>query len=296
MPNQQSLLKENFLGVLQPKESPAVTAAPQNENTGKFLDVSLFSLAVDRIRPDEDQVRRFNKNAEDASVLELAESIRAVGILQPLDVRYIRDKNYYEIIAGERRYTAAKLVGLQQVPVKLLNATEEEVARLQIVENIHREQLSPLELGGALLRLIEQGATPDDLGKLLCKTKSYVTKALGIARNLCTEARQAVQNAPERFQSMAHLYDVSLLPKEAQLPVLLKIADEGLTREQLLALTTEIKAEYDKPSKGGRPTEKRLFSKTIILPNATVTIRFRKTCATENEIAEALQNAINSLS
>lgn len=297
MPSQQSQLKDNFLGVLQPKITPGVQPVTQNENLGKRIDYSLFSLALDRIRPDADQVRRFNKSSDDASIQELAASIRADGILQPLDVRYLREENYYQIVAGERRYTAAKLAGLQEVPVKLLNATDSEMRRLQIVENIHREELSPLELGAALVALVEAGSTAEDLAKLLCKTTSYVTKALGIGRNLSPEGRQIVHENLNRFPSMAHLYDVSQLPAERQPEVLRRVLDEDLTREELQTITTGIKAKtrVEKASKGGRPAKPKHFSTVIPLEDATVTIRLRKATGTNEELAGILKEALATL-
>jgi hypothetical protein len=96
---------------------------------------------------------------------------------------------------------------------------------------------------------------------------------------------------------MAHLYEVSLLPSEMQVPVLSKIADEGLTRDQLLALTTEIKEKAGpaKAARGGRPTKKKVFTQTITLPNAIITIRFRTTHATAKDVTEALHQAIKTL-
>lgn len=297
MPDQRSQLEATFLSRLQAKPSPTLAVAPQGERAGRRIDPSLFFLSLDRIRPDDDQVRRTSKSEADASIQELAQSIREVGVLQPIDVRYVRGGDYFEIIAGERRYTAAKLAGLQEVPVKLLDATDGEAHRLQLQENIHREQLSPLELGAALFQLIDEGTTPDELAKLLCKTKSYVTKALSIAKNLSGEAKQAIQEAPERFQSMAHLYEVSLLPAEQQQPVLRKIADEGLTREQLLRLTEDLKraAQAARPTKGGRPAHAKSFMKTIVLPSATVTVRFPKARVTDEEMRQVLRQAMDAL-
>ena len=86
-------------------------------------------LSIDRTRLDVDLVRTRNKS--DREVRELADSVMAVGIENPLTVRYLRDQDIYEIIAGERRYNAAKLAGLVEVPVKLIEADESTVRRLQ---------------------------------------------------------------------------------------------------------------------------------------------------------------------
>lgn len=296
MPNQRSQLEATFLSRLQSKAPPLAAAAEQGELAGRRRDPSLFSLSLARILPDADQVRRSNKAATDSSVQELAESIRSAGVLQPLDVRYVREGDYYEIVAGERRYTAAKLLGLEEVPVKLLQASDAEVHRLQILENIHRLDLSPLELGTALLQLSEDGAAPGDLAQLLCKTKSYIAKALGIARNLSPEARRIIQEAPDGFQSMTHLYEVSLLPAAEQPSVLARIADGNLNRDQLQQVTAEIKqAATARPGRAGRPPKPRTFTKTIDLPDATVTVRLSKADATPDDVAAVLRQALDTL-
>ena len=97
-------------------------------------DRSVFLLAIDRIRPDSKQVRTHNKDTADAEVCELAESIKAVGIENPLTVRYLREEDIYQLIAGERRFAAAKLAGLRELPVKLIDADENMARRLQLHE------------------------------------------------------------------------------------------------------------------------------------------------------------------
>src|SRR5712691_1027849 len=143
-------LKATFQDAIRrPDRAATAHAVEHGPTAGRRPDRSLFILPIDRIRPDQDQVRTRNKSVTDAEVCELAASIKAVGIENPLTVRYLRDQDVYEIIAGERRYTAAKLVGLSEVPVKLIDADETMVLRLQLHENIHRANLIPLELAAA---------------------------------------------------------------------------------------------------------------------------------------------------
>lgn len=298
MPTQREQIASTILSRLQRKDAPPPTAvAEHGELAGRRTDPDLFTLAVDRIRPDEDQVRRINKNVADPEVQELADTIRSVGILQPIDVRYVAAGDYYEIVAGERRFTAAKLAGLERVPVKRLYVNDIEARRLQIIENVHRADLSPLELGTALQELVTDGTTPEELAKLLYKSKSYVTKALGIARNLSQEAKKEVSKSPERFRSMAHLYEVSLLPPDQQKNVLSKIADDGLTRTELQMLVADVKkqTQTSRSSRGGRPTTAKSFSKTFAVDEATITVRFRKSKVKDEEIVNALRKALRSL-
>jgi hypothetical protein len=134
------------------------------------------------------------------------------------------------------------------------------------------------------------------LSKLLHKSKSYVAKALGIARNFSPEAKKEVSKSPERFRSMAHLYEVSLLAPDQQKTVLRKIADDGLTRTDLQTLVADVKKQNtDRPSRGGRPASAKSFARTFSVDEATITIRFRKAKVKDEEIATALKKALRLL-
>jgi ParB family chromosome partitioning protein len=155
-------LKETFAEAMRRPERPALTPGVEHGPTAsRRPDRSSFLLRLDRIRPDPDQVRTQNKGADDEEVKELAASIREVGIENPLLIRYLRDEDIYELIAGERRYAAATLAGLEEVPVKLIDADAKTVRRLQLHENVHRANLTPMELGHALQQLVSDGETPE---------------------------------------------------------------------------------------------------------------------------------------
>lgn len=297
MPSQRSQLEARFLGQLTSPASEGAAPKPElGELAGRRRDPTLFALALDRIHPDERQVRTLNKTAADPEVQELAESVRADGILQPLDVRYVPEEDRYRIVAGERRYAAAKLAGFAEVPVKLLNASETEIRRLQLIENIHRADLTPLELATALQAMVDDGASTDDLCRLLSKSKPYVHKALAIARGLSPDARTVIQAASEQFTSIAHLYEVAQLPAAEQPALLQRIAADGLTREQLLAEVAEVKQRRGSPApRRGRPAGARPFSRVIPVEGGTVIVRLRKTRATRNDVLAALRQASEDL-
>ena len=95
---------------------------------------------IDKVEPNKEQPR---KNFDEDALLELSESIKQFGILQPL---LVQDKDtYYEIIAGERRWRAAKLAGLKKVPVIIKKLTDQEIVEISLIENIQRENLNPIE-------------------------------------------------------------------------------------------------------------------------------------------------------
>ena len=102
------------------------------------------------VEPNGEQPR---KNFDEDSLLELAESIKQFGLLQPIIVQ--DRKNHYEIIAGERRWRAAKMAGLKEIPVIIKNLTNQEIVEISLIENIQREDLNPIEEAQAYKRLLE---------------------------------------------------------------------------------------------------------------------------------------------
>ena len=106
---------------------------------------------IDKVEPNKEQPR---KNFDEDALLELSESIKQFGILQPL---LVQDKDtYYEIIAGERRWRAAKLAGLKKVPVIIKKLTDQEIVEISLIENIQRENLNPIEEAIAYKRLLTE--------------------------------------------------------------------------------------------------------------------------------------------
>ena len=117
---------------------------PENK-TGELL------LNINEVEPNRSQPR---KEFDEDALLELADSLRQYGILQPLIVQ--RKKGYHEIIAGERRWRAAKLAGLKEVPVIIKEYSPQEVVEISLIENIQRENLNPIEEAVAFKRLLEE--------------------------------------------------------------------------------------------------------------------------------------------
>ena len=123
------------------------------ENTAESGGHTLLRLT--KIEPSASQPR---KRFDEESLAALADSIRENGLLQPLVVRE-RENGYYEIIAGERRWRAAKLAGLREVPAVILDADDRKTAELALIENIQREDLDPVELAKGYERLIDRKST-----------------------------------------------------------------------------------------------------------------------------------------
>ncbi len=139
---------------------------------GRRTDES--TVSIDLLVPNPDQPRReFKKEALD----ELSDSIRQNGIIQPILVR--KQGKQYEIIAGERRYQAAKLAGLEKIPVVVRDISDEDVFKIALIENLQRSDLNPIEEAAGFKKLLEQkDITQKELGELLSKSRSAITNAL----------------------------------------------------------------------------------------------------------------------
>jgi len=138
----------------------------------------VFDCGLDAIHPNPDQPR---KHFDEARLDELAESIRHLGVLQPLLVR--RVKSGYEIVLGERRFRAAGRLGLERVPVQVVDADDVRAFQMALVENIQREDLGPLEEAEAYRRLVEDfGLKQEQVARRVGKDRSTVANALRILR------------------------------------------------------------------------------------------------------------------
>lgn len=139
-----------------------------------ITDENLLTVDLDKLKAREDQPR---KNFDDDSLEELANSIKADGVIQPIVVRKVGDK--YEIIAGERRFRASKLAGLEKVPVVVKNVTDRKARELALVENIQREDLNPIEEAISLKTLMEEyKLTQQELSNIVGKSRSYIANNL----------------------------------------------------------------------------------------------------------------------
>ena len=148
------------------------TAQTKNTNVGQETKIPIANL-----KPSPSQPRRlFNKN----SINELADSIKAKGLVQPLVVRPSpSDSNSYEIIAGERRWRAAQIAQLHEVPVVIRNFNDTEALEIAIIENVQRSDLSPIEEAAGYKRLIENhGHTQEDLSAIVGKSRSHIANII----------------------------------------------------------------------------------------------------------------------
>jgi ParB family chromosome partitioning protein len=190
------------------------------EHEATFRD-TLCQLPVEQIRRGKYQPRR---EMDPQALEELADSIRAQGIIQPLIVRPIGD--HYEIVAGERRWRAAQLAGLTEVPAVVRQIPDEAAIAIALIENIQREDLNPIEEAIALQRLIEEfGMTHLQVAEAVGKSRVTVTNLLRLLA-----LPEEVKNMLERGQlEMGHARTLITLPESAQLEAAQRIVSGGLS-------------------------------------------------------------------
>lgn len=205
------------------------------------------TLPLDRIRPNKGQPRR---TFDDAELAELADSIRQNGVLQPLLVRDRGD--YYEIVAGERRYQAARAAGLDEVPVIIRDVSDDDVFKLALIENLQRSDLSPLEEANGYRQLIrEKGLTQEELARILSKSRSTITNILRLL-DLPDEVQELVETGR---LTAGHARAILAVPdEEGRIALAKRVVSEHLSVRQTesLASTFSVNQE-DKPRRAPLP-------------------------------------------
>lgn len=211
----------------------------QTESTGSL------SLPISQVESCSSQPR---KSFDEASLAELADSIREHGIIQPLTVRKLAS-GYYQIIAGERRWRAARIAGLQEVPVIVIEADDRKAAELAMIENLQREDLNPMEEAAGFQSLIETyHMTQEEAAKQVGKSRSAVTNSLRLL-SLPPAVRQLVE---EGKLSAGHARALLPLSPAMQENAANAVVAGGLSVRQTEALVKKLSAEK-KPEKEPDP-------------------------------------------
>ena len=153
-------------------DRPEIDSLIKNKDDKKQEKIAYISL--EEIRTKKDQPR---KDFEKDALKELSESIKVHGVIQPILLR--KKEDMYEIIAGERRYRASILAKLKEIPSIILDAKDEDVAKLALIENVQREDLNPIEEALAYKNLMEDfDLKQDQLAETIGKSRSYITNSL----------------------------------------------------------------------------------------------------------------------
>lgn len=186
---------------------------------------AINDVPLDKITPNPDQPRT---TFDEEALAELAASIRELGIIQPLSLRKT-GADTYQIIAGERRFRAARLAGLESVPAYVRTANEAELTEMALIENIQREDLNAIEIALGMQRLIDEcHLTQDALSEKMGKKRSTVANYIRLLK-LPDEVQYALK---EGLISMGHAKAIAAAPEEHRLRVLKRCVRKGLSVRQ----------------------------------------------------------------
>ena len=207
-------------------------------------------MKINEVEPNRDQPRKiFDEDA----LLELSDSIKQFGVLQPLLVR--KRKDYYEIIAGERRWRAAKLAGVKEVPVIEKEYTDQEILEIGLIENIQRENLNPIEEAIAYKRLLEEfNLKQDEVAERVSKSRTAVTNSMRLLKLSDKVQQMIIDDMISTGHARALL---AIDDPELQYTLANKIFDEKLSVRETEKLVKEIK----NPKK---PKEKKPVANSFI--------------------------------
>ena len=199
----------------------------------------LQTLPISKVEPRQEQPRQaFREEA----LQELADSITQYGLIQPITVRRL-DSGYYQIIAGERRWRAARLAGLDEVPVRVIEADDRRTAELALVENLQREDLNPIEEARGYRALIDEyGLTQEEAARSVGRSRPAVANAMRLL-SLCPAVLELVEQ--DKLSAGHARALVPILDDRLQLAAAKEVVDKGLSVRQ----TEQLAARLLKPPK-----------------------------------------------
>ena len=240
------------LDTLIPNMNIGESAAPKTEVKTKIVEKVVekvvekpieMKVKVTKIEPNKEHPRR---NFDEYALIELSESIKQHGVLQPIIVQ--DKKGYYEIIAGERRWRAAKLAGLKEVPVIVKEFTDQEILEISLIENIQRENLNPIEEAIAYKRLLNEfKLKQDEVAERVSKSRTAVTNSM---RLLKLDERVQQMVIDEKLSTGHARALLGIEDLELQYQTACKVFDESLSVREVEKLVKSMntpKKEVKKP-------------------------------------------------
>lgn len=233
------------LDSLIPDNRPAKAEPAKEEvKTGEQM------MNINMVEPNREQPR---KKFEEDALLELSDSIKQFGVIQPILVR--KKKDYYEIIAGERRWRAAKMAGVKEVPVIVKEYTEQEIVEISLIENIQRENLNPIEEAMAYKKLLEGfHLKQDEVAERVSKSRTAVTNSMRLLK-LDEKVQQMIV---DDMISTGHARALLAIDDhEQQYELAVRVFDEKLSVRETEKLVKDIK----NPKK---PKEKKVIEHAFV--------------------------------
>ncbi len=223
--------------------SKKAPAAESKAEAAKEIEGNVSMVKITKVEPNREQPR---KTFEEEPLQQLADSIKKMGILEPILV--IDKKDHYEIVAGERRWRAAKLAGLKEVPVIIRDLTYQQQVEIALIENLQREDLNPIEEALAYKRLIEEfNLKQEEVAERVSKSRTAITNFLRLLK-LCDEVQNMII-AGELSTGQARAI-ITIEDQEQQLQIAQKIVKENLSvREVEKLIKTLGQPKKEKASK-----------------------------------------------
>jgi ParB family chromosome partitioning protein len=227
------------------------TAATQKSPTGGVTEVPLEEIEVNPFQP--------RSHFDQEAILELAESIQIHGIIQPITVRRLTD-HQYQLISGERRYQAAKLAGLKEIPVYIRSANDQQMLEMALIENIQRENLNAIEIALSYQRLMSEcSLKQEELGERVGKNRTTVTNYLRLLK-LPPDIQIAVR---DNKLSMGHARAIiNVENPEQQLYIFKKTLSEDLSVRKVEELVRDL-AQKNESKKENQSTATSPASREI---------------------------------
>lgn len=227
-----------------PKKTVSRSETEEKTVTGQktVIEKGVDMLKITEVEPNRDQPRK--KFDEDA-LLELADSIKQFGVIQPLIVQ--KRDNYYEIIAGERRWRAAKIAGVKEIPVIIKDYSDQEIMEISLIENIQREDLNPIEEAFAYKRLLEEyHLKQDEVAERVSKSRTAVTNSI----RLLKLDKRVQQMVIDDMISTGHARSlITLEDGDLQYAIAMRIFDEKLSVRETEKLMKNLQKEKKEPVK-----------------------------------------------
>ena len=241
----------------------------KNETTKEVEKVEIKKIEeyvdINKVEPNKDQPRKsFNED----SLIELSESIKQHGIVEPLIV--VKKDDYYEIVAGERRFRAAMIAGLTEVPVVIKDYSTEQIVEIALIENIQREDLNPIEEAKAYKQLIDEfSLKQDEVADKVSKSRTAITNALRLLKldervqNMVIEecissghARTllAIENKEEQYDIACMVFDQKLSVRETE-KLIKKLNNKETPKKKIELDNKDIYADFEEKLKQSMGTK-----------------------------------------
>ncbi|HIV38615.1 MAG TPA: ParB/RepB/Spo0J family partition protein [Candidatus Blautia stercorigallinarum] len=220
------------------QEEKKIEKSAAKEQGGDSKD-KVIMVKIAQVEPSRKQPR---KQFDEDALLELAESIKQFGVLQPLLVQ--KKEDYYEIIAGERRWRASKLAGIKEIPVMVKDFSDQEAVEISLIENIQRENLNPIEEAAAYKRLMEEfHLKQDTIAERVSKSRTAVTNSM---RLLKLDERVQQMLIDEMLTTGHARALLAIEDKDTQHAAAVKVFDEKLSVRETEKLVKEILNPHQK--------------------------------------------------